>query len=157
MLDNCEHLVGAVAAFVTETADPRSAGVSVLATSREALGVRGEHIYPAAVVVVALPLRTRSTVLASEAGALFVSRAREAGGDLDARRRNAIAIHALCTRLDGIPLAIELAAAQTALMTPVEIEKRLDRQFKAAQRWSARWRWNATRRCAPPSTGRTTC
>ena len=53
-------------------------------------------------------------VLGSEAGALFVSRAREAGGALTLDERNAAAIQSLCTRLDGIPLVLELAAAQTA-------------------------------------------
>ncbi len=129
VLDNCEHLVGAVAAFVTETA-AHAAGVAVLATSREALGVQGEHIFPLPSLSLP-PAPDADAVLGSEAGALFMSRAREAGGELTIDDRNATAIHALCSRLDGIPLAIELAAAQTALMTPVEIEKRLDRQFKA--------------------------
>ncbi|HLM16350.1 MAG TPA: adenylate/guanylate cyclase domain-containing protein, partial [Acidimicrobiia bacterium] len=75
LLDNCEHLVGAVAGFVAETTT-KAAGVSVLATSREALGVRGEHIYP--LTSLTLPSAADvDTVLASEAGALFASRARE--------------------------------------------------------------------------------
>lgn len=130
VLDNCEHLVGAVAAFVSETAS-HAPEISVLATSREALGVRGEHIFPLPSLTLP-PSGESDAVLASEAGALFASRAREASGELAIDERNATAIQALCTRLDGIPLAIELAAAQTTLMTPVEIEKRLDRQFKAA-------------------------
>jgi predicted ATPase/class 3 adenylate cyclase len=129
VLDNCEHLVGVVAEFVGETTT-RAPGVSVLATSREALGVRGEHIYPlTSLTVPAAP--DVDSVLTSEAGALFASRAREAGGELTLDERNTSAIHSLCRRLDGIPLAIELAAAQTALMNPVEIERRIDKQFTA--------------------------
>ena len=68
-------------------------------------------------------------ILDSEAGTLFVVARREARGDLALDDRDTNAIQSLCTRLDGIPLAIELAAAQTALMTPAEIERRIDRQF----------------------------
>ncbi len=100
----------------------------MLATSREALGVQGEHIFPLPSFSLP-PAPDADAVLGSEAGALFTSRAREAGGDLTLDDRNATAIHSLCSRLDGIPLAIELAAAQTALMTPAEIERRVDRQF----------------------------
>jgi predicted ATPase/class 3 adenylate cyclase len=127
VLDNCEHLVGAVAEFVTDTT-ARAPAVSVLATSREALGVRGEHIYPlTSLSVPSTP--DADAVLMSEAGALFTSRAREAGGNVNLDERNSSAIHSLCRRLDGIPLALELAAAQTALMTPAEIERRIDKQF----------------------------
>jgi predicted ATPase len=128
IVDNCEHLLGAVAVFVA-AATAHAARVSVLATSREALGVRGEHIFP-------LPSLTTPTaddpasVLASEAGGLFVARAGEVRGGLDLDETNAKAVFGLCGRLDGIPLAIELAAAQTALMTPGEILARLDRQFR---------------------------
>ena len=125
VLDNCEHLVAAVAALVSEITT-HAPEVSVLTTSREALGVRGELMYP--LMSLTLPTDT-GDVLDSEAGELFVSRAREARGDLALDDRTTTAIQSLCTRLDGIPLAIELAAAQTALMTPAEIERRIDRQF----------------------------
>ena len=128
MLDNCEHLVGAVASFVTATT-AHAARVSVLATSREALGVRGEHISPLSSL--AVPDRPDAvSVLASEAGALFVARASEARGELELDDTNAQAVHDLCVRLDGIPLAIELAAARTKMMTPSEILTRLDQQFR---------------------------
>jgi predicted ATPase/class 3 adenylate cyclase len=128
VLDNCEHLVGAVSAFVTVTT-AHAARVSILATSREALGVRGEHISPLRSLEVpegADPV----SVLASEAGALFVDRASDARGELVLDGANASAVHDLCVRLDGIPLAIELAAAQTKVMAPVEIVSRLDKQFR---------------------------
>ena len=128
LLDNCEHLVSAVAAFTTSITGfaPR---VSVLATSREALGVRGEHISPLSSLGV--PDRAdAASVLASEAGALFVARAGEARGELVMDDANATAVRDLCERLDGIPLAIELAAAQTAMMSPAEILTRLEKQFR---------------------------
>jgi predicted ATPase/class 3 adenylate cyclase len=128
ILDNCEHLVRAVSSLVAETTT-HAPGVSVLATSREALGVRGEHLSPVAPLALPADGDPRS-VLASESGALFVARAREARGALVLDEANAEAVRELCTRLDGIPLALELAAAQTAMMTPAEIRNRLDRQFR---------------------------
>jgi predicted ATPase/class 3 adenylate cyclase len=129
VLDNCEHIVGAVAHFVAETT-ARAPGVGVLATSREALGIPGEHIFP--LPSLSLPTDAEAvSVSTSEAGTLFTSRAREVRGDFALDDQSAPAIHSICTRLDGIPLAIELAAAQTSLMTPGEIDRRLDRQFTA--------------------------
>jgi predicted ATPase/class 3 adenylate cyclase len=128
ILDNCEHLVDTVAAFATATTKhaPR---VSLLVTSREALGVAGEHVAPLASL--GLPAGADAvSVLASDAGALFAARAAEARGELTVDDTNAQAVHDLCTRLDGIPLAIELAAAQTKLMSPTEILARLDKQFR---------------------------
>jgi predicted ATPase len=130
VLDNCEHLIRPVASLVAETAT-RAANVSVLATSREALGVRGEQIFPLPSLSIP-PTADAPAVLASESGALFVSRAREAGGDVTMDDRTADAVRALCTRLDGIPLALELAAAHANLMSPAEIEQRLERQFRTA-------------------------
>jgi len=128
LVDNCEHLVSAVASFVTSTT-ARAPRVSVLATSREALGVPGERTFPLRSLRVP-EARDGLSVLASEAGGLFVARAVEARGDLAMDATNAAAVHDLCARLDGIPLAIELAAAQTKMMTPAEILKRLDKQFR---------------------------
>ena len=88
VLDNCEHLVDAAAAFVSSTT-AAATRVSVLATSREALGVRGEQIFPLASL--GLPVSADAvSVLASEAGALFVARAGEAGSapDLDGPDRD---------------------------------------------------------------------
>ena len=128
LLDNCEHLVEAVADWVTDTI-ARAARLSVLVTSREALGVRGEHVAPLASL--GLPDDTdAAAVLASEAGALFVARAEEARGGLVLDDITAQAVAELCVRLDGIPLALELAAAQTKVMTPREIVTRLDKQFR---------------------------
>jgi predicted ATPase/class 3 adenylate cyclase len=128
VLDNCEHLVGAVAAWVAAAATA-APNVSVLTTSREPLGVRGEHISPLASLEVS-DAGDITSVVTSEAGALFVARAEEARGELVLDDANAHAVQSLCTRLDGIPLAIELAAARTTLMTPAEILSRLDQQFR---------------------------
>jgi len=128
VLDNCEHLVRAVARLVSDLT-ASAAQVSVLATSREALGVRGEHAYPLASLQMP-DVGDVAAVLASEAGALFVARASEARGDLDLSEGDARAVHDLCERLDGIPLAIELAAARTTVMSVTEVLTRLDQQFR---------------------------
>ena len=128
VLDNCEHLVSAVARFVTAVT-ATAARVSVLATSREALDVPGEHAYPLASLQMP-DANDAVAVLASEAGALFVARAEEARGELTLGAAEAQAVHDLCERLDGIPLAIELAAAQTRVMTVTEVLTRLDKQFR---------------------------
>ena len=128
ILDNCEHLVDAVAEFVAATTT-HTARVSVLVTSREALGVRGEHAAPLASLPLPAGVDAKS-VLASDAGALFVARATEARGEFSINATNGQSIRDLCARLDGIPLAIELAAAQTTMMTSAEILARLDKQFR---------------------------
>ena len=128
LLDNCEHLVRAVAEWVTATT-AAAANVSVLATSREALGIAGEHLAPLASLGVPATADVTS-VVTSEAGALFVARAEEARGSLVLDDDAAAAVQDICARLDGIPLAIELAAARTVLMSPVEILSRLDQQFR---------------------------
>ncbi len=131
--------------------------MSVLATSREGLEVRGEQIYPLGSL--GLPAASDAvSVLGSEAGALFVARAAEAGRVLEVDGPAAQVLQDLCMRLDGIPLAIELAAARTAMMTPAEIVARLDRQFRLLTGGgrtrlavSARPRWHR-RSCRPRST-----
>jgi predicted ATPase len=128
VLDNCEHLVHSVAAFVTDTLSAAS-GVRVLATSREGLRVPAERLY--ALGSLRLPDRDDpEAVLESEAGRLFVVRAQAASGVFTVNSENATGIRALCARLDGIPLALELAAARTIAMSPDEIVHRLDRQFR---------------------------
>ena len=120
----------------------------------EALGVRGEHISPLSSLGV--PDRAdAASVLASEAGALFVARAGEARGELVMDDANATAVRDLCERLDGIPLAIELAAAQTAMMSPAEILTRLEKQFRLLT-GGRRVALERHQRCGRRWTGRTT-
>ena len=129
VLDNCEHLITAAARMVDAIvrACPE---VRVLATSREGLGVRGERI--ASVRSLELPLEGSSVeaLATSEAVRLFADRSLEAGGGFRLDGDNAAAVVALCNRLDGIPLALELAAARTRMMTPAEIAARLDERFR---------------------------
>ena len=110
VLDNCEHLLGGVATFVTAMSQeaPR---LSVLTTSREALSIHGERTYPLPPLELPADLSPFS-VEESAAGALFAARAREARGSFAVTEKNAAAIADLCADLDANPLAIELAAAR---------------------------------------------
>jgi len=129
VLDNCEHLLRPVASLVTriEGACP---GVKVLATSREGLNVRGEQI----LVVPSLGVPDEGAGLEGlatcEAVQLFIDRARAVKADFALDLSNAPGVAQVCTRLDGVPLAIELAAARIGAMTPSELARRLDRRFR---------------------------
>jgi predicted ATPase/class 3 adenylate cyclase len=129
VLDNCEHLLDAAAQLVAAIVGS-CPGVTVLATGREGLGVRGERM----IMVRSLPLpgesATTDEILAADAVALFTERAEQAGGALDLDAETAATVAQLCRRLDGIPLAIELAAARTRMMSPQEIAARLDERFR---------------------------
>jgi predicted ATPase/class 3 adenylate cyclase len=118
VFDNCEHLLDPVAELVDRIVHT-AARVTVLATSREGLALAGERLIP-------LP----SLDIAGEAITLFVDRARDARPAFVASNDSTDAIVQICTRLDGIPLAIELAAARVQAMTPAEIAARLDDQFR---------------------------
>ena len=128
VLDNCEHLLEPVADLV-ETALARAPKLAVLATSREALGVSGERVL--GVPSLSLPAIDDPGGLAiTDAVALFLDRARSARSDFVLTGDNGTAIAHLCRRLDGIPLAIELAAARVRSMAPAEIAARLDQRFR---------------------------
>jgi predicted ATPase/DNA-binding winged helix-turn-helix (wHTH) protein len=128
VLDNCEHLIDAVA-DVAETMLAAGGELHLVATSREAFGIAGEQIYP--VRSLALPSAADpASIAASEAVRIFVDRARlvEPGFTLDAG--NAGIVAEICRRLDGIVLAIELAAARVAVLSLAEIRARLDDRFR---------------------------
>jgi len=130
VLDNCEHLLGACAALV-ERLLAAAPGLRVLVTSREGLGSVGERVVP--VRSLSLPLPNEQDELAlhtSEAVRLFVDRARLVMPDFAPSPRNAGAIVEICRRLDGIPLAIELAAARMKVLKVEEIRARLDHRFR---------------------------
>ena len=112
VLDNCEHLLEACAVVVAAllAAGP---GVRVLATSREPLNVAGEAAWP-------VPLLAEA-----DAVRLFSERARAVDPRFDPSPAEAAAVARLCRQLDGLPLAIELAAARTRALTPTQIEARL--------------------------------
>ncbi|MFI8832675.1 BTAD domain-containing putative transcriptional regulator [Streptomyces afghaniensis] len=117
ILDNCEHVIGA-AARLAETLLTRCPGLTILATSREPLGVPGELVRP----VEPLP--------PDHARRLFAERATAVRPDAQAVLRDERAVAEICRRLDGLPLAIELAAARLRLLTPRQIADRLDDRFR---------------------------
>jgi predicted ATPase/class 3 adenylate cyclase len=131
ILDNCEHVIGACARLANALL--RSCpGLRIIATSREALGVAGERLYP--VRSLTLPSRAKTTTAAAaaefEAVDLFCERARAADPSFTISDDNASAIVEICERLDGIPLAIELAAARVRALSPKQIAERLDDRFR---------------------------
>jgi predicted ATPase/DNA-binding winged helix-turn-helix (wHTH) protein len=142
LLDNCEHVIDGVAAVVDAllsaaagsaagacTASTGTTGTVILATSREGLGVAGEQIYP--VRSLSLPATAElSAVQSAEAVRVFVDRARLACPDFEVGADNAAAIVEICRRLDGIALAIELAAARVPMLPVAEIAARLDDRFR---------------------------
>jgi predicted ATPase/DNA-binding CsgD family transcriptional regulator len=130
VVDNCEHLLAAAGLFVTEVI--RAApGVRVIATSREPLSVSGEHVLP--VPPLDLPTANTSDPLArlgqNEAVMLFVERAAAASGKFELTASNQLAVVELCRRLDGLPLAIELAAVRTRVLSAEQILDRLADRF----------------------------
>jgi predicted ATPase/class 3 adenylate cyclase len=121
ILDNCEHLINEAAALARIIID-RCPGVVLLATSREALAIEGEEIYLVA------PLDVRDGIH-SPAVALFVERAHSVAPDFF-MNGHGDDVSEICRRLDGIPLAIELAAARIRAMSPAQIRARLDDRFR---------------------------
>ncbi|MDQ1027496.1 putative ATPase [Streptomyces umbrinus] len=115
ILDNCEHVIGA-AAELAETLLTHCPGLTILATSREPLGVPGESVRPV------------EPLLPDPAHRLFTERAVAAYPDADVSHDPAV--DEICRRLDGLPLAIELAAARLRMLTPRQIADRLDDRFR---------------------------
>ena len=131
VLDNCEHVVSATARVV-DTLLERCPDVRFLATSREALGVDGETAWPTPSLAIAeIGGSPDVTELAAiDSVALFVQHARTARPDFMLTEQNASAVARICERLDGIPLAIELAAVRTSTLTPADLLDRLDQSFR---------------------------
>lgn len=128
VLDNCEHL-RAGAAALADALLARPGGSRVLATSREPLGVAGEQLYP--VRSLSLPATGRlGDVLACEAVGVFIDRARLALPEFEVDASNADALVEICRRLDGIALAIELAAGRVGMLSLPEIAERLEDRFR---------------------------
>ncbi|HLZ26980.1 MAG TPA: LuxR C-terminal-related transcriptional regulator [Chloroflexota bacterium] len=131
VLDNCEHLLSGCSALAGALLRgcPQ---LSILATSREPLRTPGETVW--VVPALKLPDRSRDVSLdvlaSSEAGRLFVERAMAAQSSFSVRPDNAPSIAEICWRLDGIPLAIELAAARVRSLTVNQIATRLGDRFR---------------------------
>jgi predicted ATPase/transcriptional regulator with XRE-family HTH domain len=136
VVDNCEHLLSAAAALAADIL--RSCpGVRILATSRQALGVGGEQVFGLRPLSLPPPAASMATVGASDAVSLFVQRAAAARSDFSLSPSNVGAVGEICRRLDGIPLAIELAAARVAALRPAEIAGLLDERFRLLTRGRA--------------------
>ena len=136
VLDNCEHLIQACA----ELAGSLLGGCShlrILSTSREALGITGESVWrvpslsvpPSAVTFGKKEKGQVGEAMEYEAVALFVERAQQARADFTLTVHNAAPVSRVCRRLDGIPLAIELAAARVRSLTVEDIDSKLDQRF----------------------------
>jgi predicted ATPase/class 3 adenylate cyclase len=131
ILDNCEHLIEACARLA-DTVLHACPHVQLLATSREGLGIAGEVTWsvPSLSVPDVGQVLDQETASASEAVRLFVQRAQAVKPELGLTDQNAQAVARLCQRLDGIPLAIELAAARVKVLTIEQIATRLDDRFR---------------------------
>jgi predicted ATPase/class 3 adenylate cyclase len=129
VVDNCEHLVEACAQLVNQLLHTCS-NLKIIASSREALGINGETIFR--VPSLSLPEPTQITpdrLMLSESAQLFIVRA-AAVGAFTLNEHNAAAVAQICRRLDGIPLALELAAARVTVFSVEQIATRLDDRFK---------------------------
>jgi predicted ATPase/class 3 adenylate cyclase len=138
LLDNCEHVIAAAAGVV----GPVMAGcprVTVFASSREALGIHGEMTYPVPSLhlpdaprphLLEIAARAFDEAATSEAVQLFVDRARAVSPSFQLDAENAPTVVDICRRLDGIPLAIELAAARVSVLSVAEIDARLGDRFR---------------------------
>lgn len=129
VLDNCEHVLGPVARLVTRI-ERECPHVVVLATSREGMAIDGEQLIALPPLTVAQPGDDIDSLLDSDAISLFVERARQVKADFELTPHNARAVAEVCQRLDGVPLAIELAAARVIALSPAELVQRLDRRFQ---------------------------
>ncbi len=128
VLDNCEHLLGGAAALAGALARSCERLV-ILATSREGLGIEGEHLLPVPPLGVPEAGADLAAVTQAEAVRLFAERAAAVKPGFQVTGQNAAAVAAVARRLDGVALAIELAAARVPAMTPAELARRLERSF----------------------------
>ena len=117
ILDNCEHLIQACARLANDLLH-QCTGLKILASSREALGIAGEVAYHT------------PSLADAESTRLFVERARAVNPKFSLSESNASSVAQICHRLDGIPLAIELAAARSKLLSAEQIAARLDDLFR---------------------------
>jgi predicted ATPase/class 3 adenylate cyclase len=130
ILDNCEHLVDACARLA-ESLLQACPNIKIFASSREALGVRGETTYRVPSLYLPDPGQvTAEAVLRCESVQLFVDRASAVNPNFQVTDKNAAFVAQICRRLDGIPLALELAAARARVLSVEQIAERLDDRFR---------------------------
>ena len=128
ILDNCEHLLVGAASLVQWLLS--CPGVTVIATTREALNLAGERIFQVPPLPIPEDNADQDKLAESDSVQLFLDRARAATPAFDLTASNAASVGQIVRRLEGIPLAIELAASRVKLLQPAEIAKRLDECFK---------------------------
>jgi predicted ATPase len=129
VLDNCEQIVGPVAGFCRDLLT-RCPHLHVLATSRQRLGVTGEVVYRVPSLALPDPDIEAGAAMGYDAVRLFVERARLADHAFEVTDANVGDVVSICRHLDGIPLALELAAARLRSMSPAQIVQRLGQRFK---------------------------
>ena len=157
VLDNCEHLIGAAAEFA-EAVLRASPNLKILTTSREGLGITGEYLIqvPSLGLPSLFDLQS-GTGAFPDAMELFVERASAVNARFVLDTESAPAIADICRRLDGMPLAIELAAARTRMLTAEQISQRLDDTFRLLTGGSRVRHSPASRPSSPRSIGLISC
>ena len=129
IIDNCEHVLNACASL-SEALLRETVRLTIIATSREPLRIGAERIYPLGTLPLPDPDAEAQMIAKSDAVQLFVARARQHRPGFDLRDRRAHAVAEICVRLDGMPLALELAAARVAVLPVEKIVERLNDRFR---------------------------
>lgn len=133
VLDNCEHVIDA-AAHVADMILRTCAGVRLLATSREPLRIAGETVYAVAPLAAPEPGSGRTPLQTYEAAQLFVERAKAVAPEFDLTDANRDTVAEICSKLEGIPLALELGAARLRALSPAELLDQLSSQWEVLGR-----------------------
>ncbi|WP_327066285.1 BTAD domain-containing putative transcriptional regulator [Kitasatospora sp. NBC_01302] len=129
LLDNCEHLIEAAAELVDQVLG-ECPGLRILATSREPLGLTGEALWPVRQLALPAPDAGVAEALGSPAVRLLEDRAATAGSGFTVSEQTVAAVGRICRAVDGMPLAIELAAARLRTMSAEQVAARLDDRFR---------------------------